>query len=105
RWAGGRIGRHGVIIDTELRRSNYNSVRATTKVVWQNIPFGVAFIVTTMTLAIWGPLTPITAAVAHTVATAVVIFNSARLVRYGEERATELESYLGPFPAQPAVAA
>ena len=52
-----------------------------------------------------GPLTPITAAVAHTIATAVVIFNSARLVRYGEERATELESYLGPFPAQPAVAA
>lgn len=79
--------------------------RATTKVVWQNILFGVAFIVITMTLAIWGPLTPIAAAVAHTVATAVVIFNSARLVRYGEERATELESYLGPFPAQSAVAA
>jgi Cd2+/Zn2+-exporting ATPase len=79
--------------------------RSTTKVVWQNILFGVAFIVTTMTLAIWGPLTPIAAAVAHTVATAVVIFNSARLVRYGEERATELESYLGPFPAQPAVTA
>ncbi len=78
--------------------------RATTKVVWQNILFGVAFIVITMTLAIWGPLTPITAAIAHTVATAVVIFNSARLVRYGEERASELESYLGPFPAQSAVA-
>lgn len=68
--------------------------RETTKVVWQNILFGVAFIVITMTLAIWGPLTPITAAVSHTVATAVVIFNSARLVRYGEERATAGESYM-----------
>ncbi len=60
--------------------------RATTNVVRQNILFGVAFIVVTMTLAIWGPLTAVSAAVAHTFATAVVIFNSARLVRFGEER-------------------
>jgi Cd2+/Zn2+-exporting ATPase len=32
--------------------------RAATGVVWQNILFGVAFIVGMMTLAIWGPLTP-----------------------------------------------
>ncbi len=78
--------------------------RATTRVVWQNILFGVAFIVITMTLAIWGPLTPITAAVSHTFATAIVIFNSARLVRYGEERAIEAESYLSPLAAEPAAA-
>ncbi len=68
--------------------------RATTGVVWQNILFGVAFIVITMTLAVWGPLTPITAAIAHTVATAVVIFNSARLVRFGEERTDEASDYV-----------
>ncbi len=79
--------------------------RATTRVVWQNILFGVAFIVITMTLAIWGPLTPIAAAVAHTFATAVVIFNSARLVRFGEHRPTEVETYLRPLVPQPAVAA
>lgn len=74
--------------------------RQTTRVVWQNILFGVAFIVITMTLAIWGPLTAIMAAVAHTIATAVVIFNSARLVRFGEERSTAGESYLPPIVAQ-----
>ncbi len=75
--------------------------RGTTRVVWQNIIFGVAFIVVTMTLAIWGPLTPIAAAVSHTFATAVVIFNSARLVRFGEESAGEIESYLRPIALQP----
>ena len=64
--------------------------------VWQNIIFGVVFIVGMMTLAIWGPLTPIMAAVAHTIATAFVIFNSARLVRFGEERSIEVDSYLTP---------
>ncbi len=74
--------------------------RAATRVVWQNILFGVFFIVVTMTLAIWGPLTPITAAISHTVATALVIFNSARLVRFGEERAEEIESYITPFATE-----
>jgi Cd2+/Zn2+-exporting ATPase len=59
--------------------------RATTRVIWQNILFGVSFILVLMTLAIWGRVAPITAAILHTVATAVVIFNSARLVRFGEE--------------------
>ena len=79
--------------------------RAATRVVWQNILFGVAFIVGMMTLAIWGPLTPIMAAIAHTIATAFVIFNSARLVRFGEERAVEVDSYLTPISLRPAPAA
>ena len=37
--------------------------RAATRVVWQNILFGVIFILVTMTLAIWGWLSPIAAAV------------------------------------------
>jgi len=78
--------------------------RASMRVVWQNILFGVAFIVGMMTLAVWGPLTPITAAMAHTVATAFVIFNSARLFRFGEERVPEVAGYMGPFAAQPATA-
>lgn len=59
--------------------------RSTTRVVWQNIFFGVLFIVVMMVLAVWGILTPVAAAVAHTGATALVIFNSARLVRFGEK--------------------
>ena len=78
--------------------------RATTRVVWQNILFGVVFIVGMMTLAIWGPLTPIVAAVAHTGAALFVAFNSARLFRFGEERAVEAEDYGAPFVAQPAMA-
>jgi Cd2+/Zn2+-exporting ATPase len=70
--------------------------RATTRVVWQNILIGVIFIVVTMTLAIWGPLKPIGGAIAHTVVTAVVIFNSARLVRFGEDE----ETAAAPVPAQ-----
>lgn len=78
--------------------------RATMGVVWQNIIFGVVFIVAMMTLAVWGGLTPIWAAVAHTIATAVVIFNSARLFRFGEERVTETTSDVSPLTAQPAAA-
>ncbi len=70
--------------------------KGTMSVVWQNIIFGVVFIVGMMTLAVWGPLTPIMAALAHTVATAVVIFNSARLFRFGEERVSETAAYIGP---------
>ncbi len=79
--------------------------RASTRVVWQNIIFGIAFIIVTMTLAVWGPLTPIAAAVSHTLATAVVIFNSARLVRFGEERAPEGSGYIAASIPQPATVA
>jgi Cd2+/Zn2+-exporting ATPase len=78
--------------------------RATMSVVWQNIIFGVVFIVGMMTLAVWGPLTPIMAAFAHTIATAFVIFNSARLFRYGEERVSATAAYITPRAAQPAAA-
>ncbi|MFQ5413326.1 MAG: heavy metal translocating P-type ATPase [Phycisphaerae bacterium] len=70
--------------------------RASTRVVRQNILFGVTFIVVMMSLAAANWLKPTAAAMLHTVAGAVVIFNSARLVRFGEERAT-------PTPATPAV--
>lgn len=72
--------------------------RATTKVIWQNLIFGVAFIVVTQTMAIWGQLQPIMAAMLHTVATAFVIFNSARLVRFGEVRSDEHSYFEGESP-------
>ena len=79
--------------------------RGAARVVWQNILFGVAFIVITMTLAIWGPLTPIVAAVAHTGAALVVTFNSARLFRFGEQRTVDTAAYVSPLAAQPSPAA
>lgn len=69
--------------------------RATTSVIRQNLIFGLAFIVVTQTLAIWGKITPVSAALLHTAATALVIFNSARLVRFGEERIEETPYFEG----------
>jgi cation transport ATPase len=64
----------------------------------------VLFIVVMMTLAVWGGITAIVAAMAHTVATAVVLFNSARLFRYGETRADEAAAYIGHLAPEPAAA-
>ncbi|MCY2931745.1 MAG: cation-translocating P-type ATPase [Planctomycetota bacterium] len=58
--------------------------RRTTAVIHQNLIFGVVFVVTFMVLAGLGILTPIVGAILHAVGATVVIFNSARLVRFGE---------------------
>lgn len=71
---------------------------STTNVVYQNILFGVSFIVVMMSLAMTGLLTPVAAAVSHTLATALVIFNSARLVRFGEEHEESGDAYVTPIP-------
>jgi Cd2+/Zn2+-exporting ATPase len=85
------------LMNNELNRLPFliRLSRTTTRVVWQNLIFGVVFIVVTQALAIWGGLTPIWAAILHTVATAAVIFNSARLVRFGEQRA-DVSSFFEP---------
>jgi Cd2+/Zn2+-exporting ATPase len=58
--------------------------KATIKVVYQNLIFGVLFIVTLLVLAGFGGLPAMLAAFLHTVSSIIVIFNSARLVRFGE---------------------
>ncbi len=63
--------------------------RGVTKVVWQHLGFGILFIVIMLILAGLGEIGPIAGVILHTVGSAVVIFNSARLVRFGEE----LESF------------
>ncbi len=62
--------------------------RATRRVVTQNLIFGALFVVTVMSLGAFDIVTPIWAAILHTASSFVVVFNSARLVRFGEERAT-----------------
>jgi Cd2+/Zn2+-exporting ATPase len=59
--------------------------RRTRAVTHQNLLFGVAFIVGFEVLAVLEWITPVFGAVLHTVAATFVIFNSARLVRFGEE--------------------
>jgi Cd2+/Zn2+-exporting ATPase len=62
--------------------------RATTKVIWQNLIFGVAFIVVGEVAIIFKLVGPMLAALLHTLASAIVVFNSARMVRYGEHIAS-----------------
>jgi Cd2+/Zn2+-exporting ATPase len=62
--------------------------RQATMVIWQNLVFGILFIVSLEVLAVMGMLEAMVAAFLHTVSSAIVIFNSARLVRFGENLET-----------------
>jgi Cd2+/Zn2+-exporting ATPase len=70
--------------------------RSTRAVINQNFMFGVVFIIVGLTAAAFGYLNPIVAAILHNVGSLIVIFNSARLVRKGEE----LEHF-HPEPVEP----
>jgi Cd2+/Zn2+-exporting ATPase len=59
--------------------------RKTGKVIYQNLGFGVIFIVLGIAAGAAAWLPAIYAAVLHFVGSLIVVFNSARLVRYGEE--------------------
>jgi Cd2+/Zn2+-exporting ATPase len=59
--------------------------RRTFAVIRQNLVVGAAFIAVFLTLAAAGYVSPVAAAFLHVVSGLVVIFNSARLVRCGEE--------------------
>ena len=65
--------------------------RATRNVVIQNLVFGVLFVVVMMTLGAFNIVSPITAAIAHALSSFFVVFNSARLVRMGEEKMTHTQ--------------
>ena len=75
------------LLSSDLRRIPFliRLSRQTTRVISQNLVFGVLFILVVMPLSASGAITAVPAALLHTVASAIVIFNSARLVRFGEE--------------------
>jgi len=99
--AGSEVAIHSATIalmNNDLRRLPFlvKLSRSTRTVINQNFLFGVAFIIGGMTLAALGQVPPVLAAVMHTAGSLIVVFNSARLVRKGEE----LEHY-HPRPAMP----
>jgi Cd2+/Zn2+-exporting ATPase len=59
--------------------------RRTLAAIRQNLAVGAAFIVVFLALAAAGYVSPVMAAVLHVVSGLIVVFNSARLVRCGEE--------------------
>lgn len=72
--------------------------RSTIRVIWQNLLFGVAFIVITVTLASMSLIKPMLAAMLHLAASTLVVFNSARLIRSGEELVPHATERVRPEP-------
>src|SRR6267378_1574495 len=88
--AGSEVAIHSATIalmNNDLRRLPFlvNLSRSTRSVINQNFLFGVLFIICGMTFSALGKVPPVWAAAMHTVGSLMVVFNSARLVRKGEE--------------------
>jgi Cd2+/Zn2+-exporting ATPase len=75
------------LMNNDLRRLPFlvRLSRKTTSVIHVNLLVGVLFIVAFEILAGMGLILPVLGALLHLVAATFVIFNSARLVRFGEE--------------------
>jgi Cd2+/Zn2+-exporting ATPase len=88
--AGSEVAIHSATIalmNNDLRRLPFlvKLSRSTRAVINQNFAFGTLFIISGLTLASLGYLHPIMAAALHVTGSLIVVFNSARLVRKGEE--------------------
>ncbi|MCI0540720.1 MAG: cadmium-translocating P-type ATPase [Verrucomicrobiales bacterium] len=88
--AGSEVAIHSATIalmNNDLRRLPFlvRLSRSTRSVINQNFLVGVLFIVGGLTAAAFGYVHPIIAAILHNVGSLIVVFNSARLVRHGEE--------------------
>ena len=88
--AGSEVAIHSATIalmNNDLRRLPFlvKLSRMTRAVINQNFLFGVFFIIGGLTLAAFGKINPIVAALMHNAGSLIVVFNSARLVRQGEE--------------------
>lgn len=88
--AGSEVAIHSATIalmNNDLRRLPFlvKLSQSTRAVINQNFLFGVLFIIGGLSAAAFGWLNPIIAAVLHNAGSLIVIFNSARLVRKGEE--------------------
>jgi Zn2+/Cd2+-exporting ATPase len=110
--AGSDVAIHSATIalmNSDLRRLPFlvRLSRQTRAVINQNFLFGVVFIIGGLSAGAFGYLTPIVAAILHNAGSLIVVFNSARLVRLGEELepfqpATVEETTGGAVPGGPA---
>jgi hypothetical protein len=69
--------------------------RETRNIINQNFLIGVAFVLGGMTLGAMKVITPITSAIFHVAGSLLVVFNSFRVMRMGEE----LEPHHGAVPS------
>src|SRR6266550_560636 len=108
--AGSEVAIHSATIalmNNDLRRLPFlvKLSRSTRTVINQNFLFGVAFIIGGMTFAALGRVPPALAAALHTAGSLIVVFNSARLVRKGEELEHYHPKSIGRKPARPSAPA
>lgn len=98
--AGSEVAIHSATIalmNNDLRRLPFlmRLSRSTRTVINQNFLVGVIFIIGGLIASAFGYVPPIFAALLHILGSLIVVFNSARLVRYGEElepfEATDVE--------------
>jgi Cd2+/Zn2+-exporting ATPase len=99
--AGSEVAIHSATIalmNNDLRRLPFlvKLSRSTRAVINQNFMFGVVFIIVGWTVTVSGYIGPIAASILHVIGSLIVVFNSARLVRKGEE----LEHF-HPEPEEP----
>jgi len=75
------------LMNSDLRRLPFlvRLSRQTRTVINQNFLFGILFIIVGIIGASYGVINPIVAAILHNAGSLIVVFNSARLVRQGEE--------------------
>ena len=75
------------LMNNDLRRLPFlmHLSRMTRSVINQNFIFGVLFVIVGLVLAAMNYITPVTAAFLNVAGSLIVVFNSARLVREGEE--------------------
>ena len=88
--AGSEVAIHSATIalmNNDLRRLPFfvKLSRSTRAVINQNFAFGGLFIIVGLSVTSFGIIGPIPAAILHNIGSLIVIFNSARLVRKGEE--------------------
>ena len=105
--AGSEVAIHSATIalmNNDLRRLPFlvKLSRSTRTVINQNFLFGVAFIIGGMTLSAMSYVPPVMAAAMHTAGSLIVVFNSARLVRKGEELEHYQPEPVAPRPERPA---
>jgi Cd2+/Zn2+-exporting ATPase len=96
--AGSEVAIHSATIalmNNDLRRLPV-LVRLSRAVIGQNFLVGILFVIGGLVLAAMNYINPIVAAVMHVVGSLLVVFNSARLVRHGEE----LDPYHGQAPKE-----
>lgn len=106
--AGSEVAIHSATIalmNNDLRRLPFlvQLSRSARAVINQNFAFGVCFIILGLSASAFGFIGPVTAAILHVTGTLIVIFNSARLVRMGEElehfHAEQMQAAAGRKPA------